>query len=55
VPDAWLSRHTYALGDIKQVINELCAVLEKRQPPPTATQREMLTKKFWPLEEGRAP
>jgi len=30
VPDAWLSRHTYALGDIKQVINELCAVLEKR-------------------------
>ena len=55
MPDAWLSRHTYALGDIKQVINELCAVLEKRQPPPTATQREMLTKKFWPLEEGRAP
>ena len=55
MPDAWLSRHTYALGDIKQVINELCAVLEKRQPPPTATQHEMLTKKFWPLEEGRAP
>jgi len=54
VPDEWLSRDTYALGDIKQVINELCAVLEERQPPPTVTQHEMLTKKFWPLEEGRA-
>jgi hypothetical protein len=29
------------------VINDLCAVLEKRQPRPTATQHEMLTRKFW--------
>jgi S-DNA-T family DNA segregation ATPase FtsK/SpoIIIE len=44
--DEWLSRYTYALGDIKQVINGLCEVLENRQPP-TATQHEMLTRKFW--------
>ncbi|PXX01564.1 type VII secretion protein EccCa [Mycolicibacterium moriokaense] len=47
VPDEWLSRYTYALADIKQVVNGLCEVLEKRQPPPTATQHEMLTRKFW--------
>jgi S-DNA-T family DNA segregation ATPase FtsK/SpoIIIE len=50
VPDEWLSRYTYALGDIKQVVSGLCDVLEKRLPPPTATQHEMLTRKFW---EGR--
>jgi hypothetical protein len=27
-------------------------VLEKRQPPPTATQHEMLTKKFWPSKKA---
>jgi hypothetical protein len=47
VPDEWLSRYSYALGDIKQVVNGLCEVLEKRQPPTTATQHEMLTRKFW--------
>ena len=47
VPEEWLSRYSYALGDIKQVINGLCEVLDKRQPPPTATQHEMLTRKFW--------
>lgn len=50
VPDEWLSRYTYALGDIKLVINDLCEIFEKRLPPPTATQHEMLTRKFW---EGR--
>ena len=47
VPDEWLSRYTYALGDIKQVVGSLCELLEKRLPPPTATQHEMLTRKFW--------
>jgi S-DNA-T family DNA segregation ATPase FtsK/SpoIIIE len=47
VPDEWLSRYSYAQGDIKQVIASLCELLEKRQPPPTATQHEMLTRKFW--------
>jgi S-DNA-T family DNA segregation ATPase FtsK/SpoIIIE len=50
VPDEWLSRYTYALGDIKQAVGSLCELLEKRLPPPTATQHEMLTRKFW---EGR--
>jgi type VII secretion protein EccCa/type VII secretion protein EccCb len=50
VPEEWLSRYTYALGDIKQVVGSLCELLEKRLPPPTATQHEMLTRKFW---EGR--
>jgi hypothetical protein len=50
VPEEWLSRYTYALGDIKQVVSSLCELLEKRLPPPTATQHEMLTRKFW---EGR--
>jgi S-DNA-T family DNA segregation ATPase FtsK/SpoIIIE len=50
VPDEWLSRYTYALGDIKQVVGSMCELLEKRLPPPTATQHEMLTRKFW---EGR--
>jgi S-DNA-T family DNA segregation ATPase FtsK/SpoIIIE len=47
VPDEWLSRYSYAQGDIRQVVNDLCGVLDQRQPPPTATQQEMLTRKFW--------
>jgi S-DNA-T family DNA segregation ATPase FtsK/SpoIIIE len=47
VPEEWLSRYTYALGDIKQGVSSLCELLEKRLPPPTDTQHEMLTRKFW--------
>ena len=46
-PEEWLSRYTYTPGDIKQVVQSFCEVLEKRQPPPAATQHEILTRKFW--------
>lgn len=47
VPDEWLSRYTYAVADIKQVIDSLCGELAQRQPPPGTSQQDMLTRKFW--------
>jgi hypothetical protein len=31
-------------------VRDLCAILEERRPPPTATPQELATKRFW---EGR--
>lgn len=45
--ETWLSRYSYAVNDIKDVIAGLCQVLETRMPPPGTSQQEMLTKQFW--------
>jgi hypothetical protein len=48
VPDEpWLSAYAYAPSNIREVIGELCTILQERQPPPGTTQQEMLTTKFW--------
>jgi hypothetical protein len=48
VPDeGWLSAYAYTRTNIREVIGELCTLLQERQPPPGTTQQEMLTKKFW--------
>jgi type VII secretion protein EccCb len=45
--DTWLSAYAYTPTNIREVIAELVTVLQERQPPPGATQQEMLTTKFW--------
>jgi S-DNA-T family DNA segregation ATPase FtsK/SpoIIIE len=48
VPDApWLSAYAYTPTHIREVAAELATVLQGRQPPPGATQQQMLTTKFW--------
>ncbi|BBZ15025.1 type VII secretion protein EccCa [Mycobacterium branderi] len=47
VPEEWLSRYSYAAGDMRKVVDSLCQLLEERQPPPGTSQQEMLTRRFW--------
>jgi type VII secretion protein EccCb len=45
--DTWLSRYSYAVGDIGEVTRSLCQLFETRLPPPGTSQRDMLTRQFW--------
>ena len=46
----WLAAYASNPQHIADVVKELCALLEQRRPPPTATPEELATKRFW---EGR--
>ena len=50
VPAEWLSAYAQNPAQIESLVKELCAVLENRRPPATATPEELATKRFW---EGR--
>jgi type VII secretion protein EccCb len=45
--ETWLSAYAYTPTNIREVIGELCTILQGRQPPPGTTQQQMLTTKFW--------
>ena len=49
VPEEWLSRYTYAVGDIKQVVGSLCELLKSAFPH----RRPLSTRccKFWESRE----
>ena len=46
----WLAAYAQNPEHIRAVIKDLCAILKDRQPPSTASQTELATKRFW---EGR--
>jgi type VII secretion protein EccCa/type VII secretion protein EccCb len=50
VPEHWLAAYAQNPDHIATVVRDLCAILEERRPPPTATPQELATKRFW---EGR--
>jgi type VII secretion protein EccCa/type VII secretion protein EccCb len=48
--DNWLAAYASNPQHIADVIKDLCALLEQRRPPATATPEELATTRFW---EGR--
>ncbi|MDT5365917.1 MAG: hypothetical protein QOC62_348, partial [Mycobacterium sp.] len=48
--DTWLAAYAQNPAHIHAVIKDLCVILDERQAPPTASQTELATKRFW---EGR--
>jgi S-DNA-T family DNA segregation ATPase FtsK/SpoIIIE len=46
----WLGAYAQNPSQIEAVVKDLCAILERRRPPATATAEELATKRFW---EGR--
>ncbi|MBE1551841.1 S-DNA-T family DNA segregation ATPase FtsK/SpoIIIE [Mycobacterium sp. OAS707] len=48
--DTWLGAYAQTPTAITAVVDELCAILEKRRPPPGTSQHDLATKRFW---EGR--
>ncbi|MDG4667962.1 type VII secretion protein EccCa [Mycobacterium sp. 236(2023)] len=47
VPPDYLVEYAYTQTAIREGIQKLCEVLDRRMPPPGATQEELLTRKFW--------
>jgi len=48
--DNWLAAYASNPQHIADVVKDLCALLEQRRPPATATPEELATTRFW---EGR--
>jgi S-DNA-T family DNA segregation ATPase FtsK/SpoIIIE len=46
----WLAAYAQNPSQIANVVKDLCAILQRRRPPATATAEELATKRFW---EGR--
>jgi S-DNA-T family DNA segregation ATPase FtsK/SpoIIIE len=47
VPEEWLTVYAYSQSDIEEAVRLLADVFAKRQPPPGASQHDMLTRQFW--------
>jgi S-DNA-T family DNA segregation ATPase FtsK/SpoIIIE len=47
VPTEWLTVYAYSQSDIEEAVKLLADVFAKRQPPPGASQEDMLTRQFW--------
>jgi S-DNA-T family DNA segregation ATPase FtsK/SpoIIIE len=43
----WLAAYAQNPSHIQDVIKDLCAILEQRRPPATASHEELATKRFW--------
>jgi type VII secretion protein EccCb len=43
----WLAAYAQNPSRIEAVVKDLCAILERRRPPATATAEELATKRFW--------
>ncbi|WP_375489191.1 type VII secretion protein EccCa, partial [uncultured Mycobacterium sp.] len=47
----WLAQYAYTTTNIREVVGHLCALLERRLPPPGTSQQELLTRRFWTGKE----
>jgi len=47
VPQEWLSAYGQNAEHIRDIVKDLCAVLDTRRPPPTATPEQLATQRFW--------
>ncbi|WP_241777317.1 type VII secretion protein EccCa [Mycobacterium intracellulare] len=47
VPPEWLSAYGQNPEHIADIVKDLCALLDARKPPPTATPEQLATQRFW--------